>query len=347
MRVLFVGLGGAGQRHLRNLRLLRGATVDVGAWRQRGRPFVITEALDLDTTRRVDETYDVTVYADLHAALADRPDAAVIATPSSVHLDAAIPLAEAGCDLLIEKPLSHDLDGVERLIEIVDRRRVTALVAYQMRFHPCTQLVTRLVCDGAIGRPMAVRLVAGSDLREWHRYEDYRELYAARADLGGGAILTEIHELDFLYHLLGPPSRVFATGGQLSDLDVHGVEDTASLLFEHCVDGHVVPADVQLSFARQPAVRRGEIIGTQGTIEWDYRAKQVRIFTQTTGSWETHAFDAFMPNEMYVAVMRHFLACHERTEVPLVNLRDGAASLRMAVAARRSLQTGNAESAHA
>ncbi len=340
MRILFVGLGGAGQRHLRNVRLLLGQEARIGAWRQRRRPFVITETLTLDASRRVEDTYDVKLYDDLEAALADRPEAAVIATPSSLHLRPALTLAEAGCDLLIEKPLSHNLDGVERLVELADRNGIVGLVAYQMRFHPCARLVTQLVRDGAIGRVMMVRLVVGSDLRDWHTYEDYRELYAARADQGGGVILTEIHELDFLYQLFGLPTRVFALGGHLSDLELQGVEDTVSMLFEHHVDGHLVPAHVQLSFARRPAARGGEIEGSLGTIEWDYRAKHVRIFSVATGSWDVRSFEKFEPSQMFLELMRHFLACRRRTETPVVGLRDGLHSLRMAVAARRSLETG-------
>lgn len=340
MRFLFVGLGGAGQRHLRNLYYLLGDRVKIGAWRQRGRPFIITESFQADGTRTMEDTYEIVSYRSLEEALSDKPEAAIIATPSSLHVAPALALAKGGCHVLIEKPLSNSLDGVEELIAAVEQRGLVGLVGYQMRFHPCARLVTLLVGEGAIGRVIASRVTAGSYLPDWHPYEDYRELYAARADLGGGVILTEIHELDFLYGLFGMPRCVVARGGHLSDLDLRGVEDTASLILEYDLGRYAFPAHVQLSFAQRPASRSGEIRGTLGTIEWDYIAKEVRIFRAARADWEFHRFPDFERNQMFLDLIRHFLACHRGDEKPVVSLRDGMNSLRIALAARQSMQTG-------
>ena len=59
---------------------------------------------------------------------------------------------------------------------------------------------------------MAVRIEIGEYLPGWHTYEDYRRMYASRADLGGGVVLSQIHELDYVYWLFGMPKRVFAWG---------------------------------------------------------------------------------------------------------------------------------------
>ena len=86
---------------------------------------------------------------------------------------------------------------------------------------------------------MAVRIEVGEYLPGWHTYEDYRQMYASRADLGGGVILSQIHELDYLYWLFGLPKRVFALGGHLTRLEVD-VEDIASILLE-CRSRPAVP----------------------------------------------------------------------------------------------------------
>ena len=55
---------------------------------------------------------DYQVETDLKSALAHKPDAVIIATPSAFHLDAAIPAAKQGCHILLEKPISHSMDRV-------------------------------------------------------------------------------------------------------------------------------------------------------------------------------------------------------------------------------------------
>src|SRR5206468_7309611 len=91
----------------------------------------------------------------------------------------------------------------------------------------------------AIGNVLAARLEFGEYLPGWHPYEDYRQMPASRRVLGGGVILAQIHDLDLAYAFFGFPRRVFAVGGHLSDLEID-VEDTASILMEHLVDGRSV-----------------------------------------------------------------------------------------------------------
>ena len=59
---------------------------------------------------------------------------------------------------------------------------------------------------------------------DWHKYEDYRKSYALRSDLGGGAIATQIHEIDILFYLLGDLEVLSAIGGNTETLDID-VED--------------------------------------------------------------------------------------------------------------------------
>jgi predicted dehydrogenase len=62
-----------------------------------------------------------------------------------------------------------------------------------MRFHPCLQRLHELVLEKKVGQILSVRAEVGEYLPGWHTYEDYRQGYAARQDLGGGVILSQIH----------------------------------------------------------------------------------------------------------------------------------------------------------
>jgi predicted dehydrogenase len=198
MKILMVGLGGIGQRHLRNLRALLGEEVEIIAYRVRRLSRVITPTLQADGERDVERVYGVQVFEDLEQALAQEADVAFICNPSSLHVPIALACMHAGCDLFIEKPLSDSLEGLPELLEQIERHGRIVMVGYQLRFHPCFLRMQEIVRSGVLGNLLAVRAAVGEYLPGWHKYEDYREGYAARAELGGGVILSQIHEFDYL-----------------------------------------------------------------------------------------------------------------------------------------------------
>jgi len=98
MIFLIAGFGSIGRRHFRNLRSLG----------ERNILFYRTGLSQLAG----EELGGFTVEDDLGAALAHKPDAVIVANPTALHLDVAIPAAKAGCHLLLEKPLSHSLERI-------------------------------------------------------------------------------------------------------------------------------------------------------------------------------------------------------------------------------------------
>src|SRR5437016_6208860 len=112
MKVLLVGLGGIGQRHARNLRHLLGKSATLLAYRSRGLTHVITPELQSDESRDVEGELGIQSFTTLATALAERPRVAIICSPSSLHVEAAIACIRAGCDLFVEKPVSSSLQNV-------------------------------------------------------------------------------------------------------------------------------------------------------------------------------------------------------------------------------------------
>ena len=152
----------------------------------------------------------------------------------------------------MEKPLSNSMVGVKALLAEACRTRRVCYVGYQLRFHPAICRLRDALQNGAIGRVVAVRAFIGEYLPNFHRYEDYRSTYAARHDLGGGVVLSQIHELDYLSLLFGMPRRLFAIGGHLSDLEID-VEDVAAILLD-CGDiQRPLPISLQMDIC--PATR--------------------------------------------------------------------------------------------
>ena len=339
MRVLIVGLGGIGQRHVRNLRALLGSEVEIMAYRVRGLTHALTDRLKIEPRSNVEEKFNIRAYGDLDQALAQDPDAVFICNPSSLHIPIALSAAQTGCHLFIEKPLSHNYNGVEELITLVERQNLVALVGYQMRFHPCLQRLQSLLQQQAIGRVLAVRVEVGEYLPGWHTYEDYRQMYASRRDLGGGVILSQIHELDYVYWLFGLPLRMFALGGHLSSLEIN-VEDTASILMECIVEGQPAPVHVHQDYVQRPPSRTCQVIGDAGKLLLDFHALSVQVFDGEGQLAATHTFEGLPRNQLFLDELNHFLACLQGDQTPVVTVRDAAQSLRMALAAKESLETG-------
>lgn len=339
MKVLMAGLGGIGQRHVRNLRVFFGENVDLLAYRVRGSKQTLTDTLKIEEGVDLEKKYEIAPYRELEAALDQKPDVVFVTNPSSLHMEVALRAAERGCHLFIEKPLSHSLDGTEELISLVEKEHLMSLVGYPLRFHPGLKQVYTLLEQKAIGSILSARLMVGEYLPNWHTYEDYRKIYASRDELGGGAILSQIHEFDYAYWFFGMPRRLFTLGGKLSHLEVD-VEDTASTLMECPFEGRGLPVHVTQDFVQRPSYRTCEIFGEEGRILWDYHAGCVQLFSSKNDKVRAYSLDGFVRNQLFMDELKHFFACVEGKERPVVDVQEGVKSLKIALAARRSLETG-------
>lgn len=342
IKILFVGLGSIGQRHLRNLRLLMGDSVEIIAYRNLLTVPVLDDRQNVIENADLTEMYQVREIDSLDKAFAEKPEIVFITNPSSMHVDVAIQAAKSGCHLFIEKPLGVQHEGIPELIRWVERKHLVALIAYQLRFHPGLKIISDWLREQRIGRLISAHVVNGEYLPNFHPYEDYRISYASRSELGGGCILSQIHEFDYIYYLFGKARRVFALGGKLGDLDID-VEDTASILMECIHGGHVLPVSLCLDFAQVPTKRTCTIIGTSGKIEWDLQNGSLELQESDSKNNQYYDFSKFDRNEMFIAELHHFFQCISGESQPMVDVRSGYVSLEMALAARASLKDGKAQ----
>jgi predicted dehydrogenase len=321
--LLVVGCGSIGQRHLRNLKAL-------GAG-----PLL---ACDVDAARRdaVARALDVETVATLEEGLAAGPRAALICTPPPTHLPLALAAAGAGCHLFVEKPLAERLHGVQALLRVVAERRLVALVACNMRFHPGVRRLKQWLDAGAAGRVLAAHAEFGHWLPGWRPDVDYRQVYSAHRDAGGGILLDAIHEIDYLGWFLGPLAEVACMEAKVSDLEIDA-EDTAALLLR-AASGAVV--SVHLDYTQRLKRRRCEVLGSEGTLIWESRGKQPETcvterYAAADARWERHEeivdFDAPFREEM-----AHFLRCLAGVERPLQDLAAAVRALSVVETAREA-----------
>jgi len=324
MKYLIAGLGSIGRRHMRNLLAL--GEKDIVLYRT-GK-----------STMPEEELAGFPQEASLHEVLKKhRPDAVIVSNPTAMHLDVAIPAAEAGCAILLEKPISHSTARLDALQTAVKKSGSKILVAFQFRFHPGLVRAKRLISDGEIGRVISAHVHFGEYLPAWHPWEDYRKGYAARADMGGGVVLTQCHSLDYLPWLVGKVESVWGFTAKLSDLEVD-VEDTAKigLRFQGGALG-----SLHLDYNQQPPAHYFEIIGTKGSLQWNLSDGATRIYRAVVKDWEVYPLsETWERNVMFMEQMKHFLQVVLGETAPSCTLEDGVRVMRLIEAVHESQKNG-------
>src|SRR5690242_4392982 len=178
MRILFCGLGGIGQRHLRNLHALLGSELEPHAFRVRRNREKLRDDLTIEAEADLEEDYGIVVHTDFQKALMAKPRAAFVCNPSSLHVPIALAAARAGVHLFIEKPVSDSMTGLDDLLSVVRKKGLICYIGYNFRFHPTLIRMKELVEAKSFGRILAVLAEIGEYLPNWHKYEDYRLMYA-------------------------------------------------------------------------------------------------------------------------------------------------------------------------
>ena len=201
-------------------------------------------------------------------------NAAIVASPPSEHLRQARLALEHGAHTLVEKPFAPSAAGVAAVGALARERCLVLAVAMNMRFHPGVATARRLVRAGAIGRPLRASVWFGSWLPGWRPGADYREVYSARSELGGGVLLDAIHELDYAVWMLGRVVRVRARLAHESSLQLD-VEDLAALVLEHA--GGAVTS-MTLDYLDRAYHRGCRVVGEQGTVAWSWDRQLVELY---------------------------------------------------------------------
>ncbi len=335
MKILIAGLGSIGRRHFRNL-IAMGERDIVLLRTHKG-------------TLPDDELAGYPVETDIDEALRKhKPDAVVVANPTSRHMDVAIPAAEAGCAILIEKPISHSLERLDLLQNAAQKSGSRILVGFQFRFHPALNKAREFIRSNVLGQILTVHAHWGEYLPQWHPWEDYRQSYAARADLGGGVIVTLTHPLDYLRYLLGDVDSLYSFNGHVSVLELD-VEDMAEIGLKFACGA---TGGVHVNYFQRPPVHRLEIVGMNGTLRWDntdgilHRYAMPAPFGSFSDNPPAPVIESFPPpegyerNQLFVAQTRHFIEIVRGEKEPVCTLEDGIVALRLALAAYESQQTG-------
>ncbi len=330
-RMLVVGAGSSGSRHVRILRELR-PDIEVAILRHEVCDDAKSESLGVEHC-----------FTSIEDALSFTPDAAIIANPSPMHLDVAMPLAKAGVHLMVEKPIASSADGVGQLIDLCAEQDIRLMTGYNLRFLRTMAYFRGLLRQGRVGQMLSVKTEVVQYLPEWRPDVDYRETVSAQKKLGGGVLLELSHEIDYLLWLFGRVELVRASVIQQGGLDID-VEDTAHLQLgfrQDDVDEQLV-VTLDMSFLRRETIRQCTVVGEFGTLRWDGVSGRVELLPIDGEQWEELLLDRPERDFTYRQELKHFISCVENGIDPSISGRDGEAVLTVVDAARLSSEKGEA-----
>jgi predicted dehydrogenase len=312
MKFLIAGLGSIGHRHLMNLKAL--GEKDVILYRT-GQGTLSDEGLE-----------GFPVFSDLNQALDQKPDGVIIANPTSLHMKVAVPAAEAGCFIFLEKPIASHTEDLSEFENLVSRNPDKVFTGFQFRFNPGLQWIRNMLVSGDFGRALSFQCHWGEYLPDWHTWEDYRKSYSARSDLGGGVVKTLCHPLDYLPWLFGDVKLLFASVQKTGSIEIDA-EDGAEVVFEFCKG---LAGSLHLDYYRKPMRHDLEITTSTSVLQWDHASSDVAALLHDGFAIAHKAPAGYERNQMFLDEMSHFIDMVKNGVQPVCGYEDGKRALLLA-----------------
>ncbi len=304
MKVLIIGLGSIARKHILAIKYLR--------------PEAIIYALrSTETATEVDGVHNIFTLDDLTLA----PDFVIISNPTSLHGVTIKQCLSLGCPLFIEKPVLNDLAEAEYLNKVISLNKLITYVACNLRLHPVLGFIKEYL-EKRNDRINEVNIYCGSYLPDWRPGVDFRKVYSAHTDLGGGVHLDLIHELDYCFWLFGYPEKVTSLKRNVSSLNIHSID---SAQYHLIYSGFT--ADISLNYFRRDAKRTIEIVTENETIECDLIKNTVKnIFTGEALFYSEKGIA-----DTYILQMEYFINCLQSQTIPMNNFSESVKVLKMAL----------------
>lgn len=323
--VLVIGAGSIGERHIRCFLATDRAEVAVSEVDDRLRNTII-------------DRYGLTEgFHDYRDAISVKRDCAVIATPAPLHIPMACKLADAKLSVLIEKPLSTSLDGVEQLSKILSMRRVVSAVGYVIRASQPLNAMRSAIRQGRFGAPKQIVAVSGQHFPTFR--PAYRDTYYSSRSTGGGAIQDSLtHIINLGEWIVGPISRLCADADH-QVLDGVEVEDTVHVITRH----GTVMGSYSLNQYQAPNENTITVICENGTARWEGHLNRWSWMTRSGEPWHVEEFGPFERDNLFIKQANAFLDAIEQKGEPLCTLEEGIRSLRVNLAMLSSAAKGRWE----
>jgi len=326
MKFIVIGLGSIGKRHIRNL-------IDAGI-----KPHNIT---GIDPRKdRINETkklYKIKeTFNDLYKLNDKCYDAAIICSPTSLHITQAIFLAKKKINIFIEKPLNHNLSKINLFKKLVKKNKLKVLITYPFRFSKHGLKLKETVNKNKLGKIYFFRGIFSEYLPDWHPWEDYTKFYMSKKNLGGGSLLDQSHLIDMCHFLFGEAKEIHGCiNSKVSDLRV----ETDDLVNMNIKFKNGTLGNIHQDMIGRKHQKNLEIICKNGNIYWNVYDLSVQIYNAKTKKTKTFSFGKDH-NKMYKNQTRHMIKILKNIDKPKVSLEDGIHTMKIIEAAKKSNKFG-------
>ena len=320
-RVLIIGVGSIGHRHLRCFQSTERAELEICE---------TNESLAAEIAIQ----YGVqNVFNSLDDALANPPDAAVICVPAHLHISMAKQLANKSVDMLIEKPLSTSIDGIDEIQTIIQQQQLVCAIAYVMRHHPLVEAAKKIVDDRRFGSLLQLTLTSGQNFPFYR--PDFRETYYADHATGGGAIQDAItHMMNSFQWIAGPTTALVCDASHQHLPDVK-VEDTVHVMVRH----GAIMGNLALNQFQAPNETTLQLNFQRGTARFEFHNNRWDYCTQPETGWLTGGVCELDRDDLFIKQANLFLDCIEQRSAPICDLQDAVHTLHTNLAMLESNQT--------
>lgn len=305
MKVLFLGLGGVGQRHLRNFHEITGGKHEYFTVSNKKEKPEISNSLSIDTSVNIYDKYSIKVFRNLEEVFRLKPSLSFISSPSSFHYQQTKYALQNGSNVYLEKPATLTKKECEELCFISKNSNLKVSVSFQLRFMPWLNKAKEIVESEKYGRPLFISACVSEYMPGWHKYENYAESYASKKELGGGVVLTQIHEIDYLIYIFGNIYFQDSIVGKFSDLDID-VEDVAFSLLKTKFRGYELPINLRQDYLGQP--KRRDLIIQFANVKMVCDFVKGNLIIQSEDKvLELFEYKNFNRNDAFISQLKNYL----------------------------------------
>jgi predicted dehydrogenase len=318
MKILILGVGSIGLRHLKNtFSLFPNASV-----------FVLSRS-----KTEVEGFPSVKVYNSFEQIYQNQIvfDAAIVATPTANHVNDCLRLIELGIKkIYVEKPISNNFNNLLTLKELAKHNNIQIFVGFDLKFETGLAKVKTLITDKSIGNLISFQAEVGQYLPDWRPETNYKQGMSAKIELGGGVMLDLIHEFDYLSWLLGGFKKIYGLNKKINRLSI----ETEGISVNILESNSGVLGVLSLDYIQKDLHRSAKFIGDNGTIEWNYVTSSVKWKNHQDKDWNVFNYSQNRNDRFLTSLKAFFDANTIVFDEKLTVLNEGITSLENVIKAK-------------
>jgi predicted dehydrogenase len=322
-RVLIIGCGSIGERHLR-------------CFQQTGRVDVTACESNPALLQKMAETYKVPTMPDWEKAVdGGKFDVVVVCTPAQFHIPMSIRAMRAGSHVLVEKPLSISMQGVNDLLRARQETGRQIAVGYTSHMMPFLGQAREFLRSGELGPVLQATVVSG---QAFHLHRPaYAQVYYRSHASGGGAIQDALtHSANWMESVVGPADSLICDCAHLSLAGVE-VEDTVHIAARH---GPIL-VSYALNQFQMPNEHTVQLNTAKGSVKIESHRQRWGVARENNGDWTWREAPVPHRDNHYIAQASAFLDLVEGQPSRLCSVEAAAQTLRFNLAALASAKTGS------